>query len=275
MRRRLPGSVLIVGLLAGACRPMLAPSVPPPDRDPSRAYDRLLGRVVTEDGLVDYDRLEAERAALDDFVAWIARPRRVPRSNMQHAFWLNAYNALVLYAVLEDERPDSVLDVDGWMPSPGSGFFCERAFLVQGRPVSLWEIEHERLRGRVMDYRDHAAMNCASRSCPPLRDEMYDLRSLGTQLKDQMTRWVDDDARGVRIEDGQAVFSPIFDWFAWDFGFLTAGDDLCTTAARFATGPKARRLEALAEEGCPHTFFAYDWTLNDASGTNPDEDVPR
>ncbi len=252
-------------MLCFGCRPVLEPVVPEPSGDPSDEWEALLGRVVV-DGMVDYDALEADRGPLDDYVAWLASPkRRAHRSNPLHAFWLNAYNALVLYSVLEDGRPESVLDVNGWIPRPGSGFFYERAFRVQDYSVSLWEIEHERLRGRVMDFRDHGALNCASRSCPPLRPELYTTKNLEQQLKDQMGVWVDDPVRGVRVEGGVAHFSAIFEWFAHDFDFLTAGDDLCTTAARFASGPRARKLRALAHRGCPHTFDPYDWSLNDAS----------
>ncbi len=251
--------------LAG-CRPVLAPRVPTPSADPTEAWGALLGEVVTEDGLVDYDALEANRGPLDAYVAWLARPRRHrDRDAPRHALALNAYNALVLYAVLEDGRPASVRDVDGWLPVSGSGFFYERAFLIEGQPTSLHELEHEWLRGKVMDYRDHAALNCASRSCPPLRGELYQQGGLPRQLDEQMERWVADDVRGVRIEGDEAVFSPIFSWFGWDFSLFTAGDDLCTTAASYATGEKKAALRRLAREGCPHRFFAYDWSLNDAS----------
>lgn len=258
------GWALLV-LLAG-CRAVIEPKVPPPDRDPSDAWEALLGSVVTPDGLVDYDTLEANRGPLDDYVAWIGKERSIARSNQRHAFMLNAYNALVLFQVLERGRPGSVLDVDGWLPEPGSAFFFETAFRVDGTATSLHEIEHEYLRFKQLDYRDHAAINCASRSCPPLRPTLYDNNRLDKQLKEQMMVWVADDARGVSVRRDEAVFSPIFDWYAYDFDFQTQGEDLCTIAARFAVGPKRTALRGLAARGCPHRFADYDWSLNDASG---------
>jgi hypothetical protein len=254
---------LLVALLGCGCRPLLRPSVDAPKGDPSEAWEQVLGAVVTHDGYVDYDLLSSRRGPLDSFVAWLGRDRsHVDRENTQHAFWLNAYNALVLFAVLEDGQPVSVMDVPGWIPVAGSGFFYERAFMVQQQPTSLWEIEHERVRGRVMDLRDHAALNCATRSCPPLRRELYRTPELDEQLKDQMRAWLADDERGVRIEADEAVFSPIFDMYAWDFAFLSAGDDLCTLGARYLPGPKGDQLKALAERGCPHRFAAFDASLN-------------
>lgn len=254
-------------LLALGCRTTLAPDRAAP-ADAVAAWEAALSEVVTADGRVDYDALEARRDALAGYVAWLADPPRgrVDRENTQHAFWINAYNALVLYGVLHDGRPASVDDVPGWLPWAGSGFFYERAYLVQGEWLSLWEIQHERLRGRVMDYRDHAALHDATMGCPPLRAELYRADRLEDQLRDQMERWVADDARGLRIEGDVAVFSPRFDRFAEDFELLTVGDDLCTTAARYAVGPRKQALLGLARAGCPHRFFEADRRLADASG---------
>ncbi|MCB9680060.1 MAG: DUF547 domain-containing protein [Alphaproteobacteria bacterium] len=262
-------ATLAVAAAVGACRPVMVPDVPVPDADPSDAWEQVLAEVVTEDGRVDYDLLTDERAALDAYVAWIGKPARDGgRGGLNHAMALNAYNALVMFAVLQDGRPDSVLDVPGLVPRPGFRFFYEQAFLVQGHPTSLWEIEHEMLRNKVMDERDHGALNCASASCPPLRPELYRSAGLDRQLKDQMQAWIADD-RGVRFEGDQVLFSPIFDWFAWDWSLLTAGEDLCTALAKYARGDRRQRLTALARQGCPHGWFDYDWSLNDASGRGP------
>lgn len=257
--------LLAIALLSG-CRTSFESSGNP--RVASRTWEAMLGHVVTEDGLVDYDAIEADREPLDDFVAWIARgdAMRGKKKADHHAFWLNAYNALVIFQVLERGRPASVLDVDGWIPLPGSGFFVETQFQVGDDWLSLSEIEHERVRMKELNYRDHAALNCASMGCPPLLDELYVKPKLRDQLTSQMERWVNDPVRGVRVEDGVAVFSPIFDWYAFDFEFTSAGDDPCTIAASHAREPLHTQLVDLAEAGCPRRFASYDWSLNDASG---------
>jgi hypothetical protein len=226
----------------------------------------VLRQVVNTDGYVDYDRLEARREALDLYVAFLGTGR-IPRQALaRYAYWINAYNALVLFAVLEEGRPASVLDVPPaalWVSVPGTGFFQQRAFRFGPDRLSLIEIEDERLRMMRQDFRVHAALNCASMSCPPLRRELYDGRLLERQLTDQMSTWVNDPERGVRIEGDVAVMSPIFDWYARDFRDWTAGDDLCTTAAKYAEEDLRTELTRLAVQGCPHRFFEYDWSLND------------
>lgn len=249
-------------LLSIGCRTVLTA-----DGDAAGApwrWNALLEHAVTSDGRVDYDVVEAERQALDDYVVWLSRPAVYggPLKVDRHAFWVNAYNALTIFQVLERGRPASVMDVGGILPMAGSGFFVETAFDVGGVNLSLSEIEHEKLRMVELDFRDHAAINCASASCPPLRAGLYDADLLDEQLDEQMALWVADDARGVRVEADQAVFSPIFDWYARDFEFPGHGDSLCALTARFAEGDKKSALERLDREGCPHRFAVYDWSLN-------------
>lgn len=253
-------------LLLLGCRETLRPGVLPPDRDPSRRWEQLLSRVVDREGYVDYGALESDRGPLDDYVAWLATDEAWEGKLTKdwHAQFLNAYNALVLYQVLIRGRPASVLDVRGTIPVKGFKFFRGTQFRLGDDLLSLSEIEHERIRWKEMDYRDHAAINCASRSCPPLRGELYRTNTLQTQLDDQMRVWIMDEDRGVRVTAEKATFSPIFEWYARDFSFWTAGEDICSIAADHATGTKRQMLYRLAERGCPHDYFEYDWSLNES-----------
>lgn len=249
-------------LIAG-CRIAMEPPPAPAD-DPSAGYAALLAEVVDERGLVDYDALAANRAPLDAYVGWLGRPKgRSNDGDDRLADDLNAYNAFVLWGVLETGRPASVQDVPGrFFSKPGAGFFVERAYTLGYDHVSLWELEHERIRVRSMDVRVHAAMNCASQSCPPLRRELYDAKRISQQLTDQMHTWVND-PRGIRVTPDHLEFSPIFDWFAKDFSFWTGHKTLCEVTAKYAEPALAERLDTLNTQGCPAPFFEYDWRLND------------
>ncbi len=258
--------LLAAAILAtpGCRRTMVANPLLPPTRDAIDAWNEALGQVVTEDGYVDYAVLEENRGALVDYVGWLGSEEawvgRVTKD--WHAQYLNAYNALVLFQILERDRPASVMDARDWFPADGAAFFHLTQFELGVEHLTLSEIENERLRWKEMDYRDHAALNCGARSCPPMRGELYRTPILQEQLENQMRRWVADDARGVRFEGDKALFNPIFDWYGRDFAFFSAGQDLCTIASQHVGGPKRRKLEELAEQGCPHDFFAYDWALN-------------
>jgi len=259
------GPVILIAILAG-CRETMVPDVPAPIADPSANWQSTLHEVVTRDGYVDYDRLEERRESLDQYVAWIASERawRGVRTTERIADWVNTYNALVLYQVLERKRPISVLEVSGWLPQPGARFFAETQFKVGRNYLSLSEIEHERVRMAHLDYRVHAVLNCASRSCPPLRRDLYSHRGFPLQLREQFMIWMDDN-RGFIIENGQLLFNPIFEWYARDFAFWSGGQSLCDIAGNYTTGRRAMSIATAAEAGCTYGYFEYDWSLNHQS----------
>lgn len=267
---------MIVAWLLLACRTDLPVPDAPTDGDVVGAWEEVLYEVVTDDGLVDYDRLAANRHALDAYVAHLARPDVVPiESRRRLAFWLNTYNALVMVSVLDTGRPASVDDVPGWLPIDGAGFFYLRAWRIGRDRLSLWDVKHERIRIRTMDYRVHGAVNDGTRSGPPLRDELYRFPGLERQLDDQMARWVNDEARGVRVVDGVAELPHEFSRYARDFSFWWGNADPCTVAARHADDALAAELTALAAEGCPRRFRAEDRALNHgAGGDKPPRERP-
>lgn len=267
MHRAFALLLLTLMVVGSGCREKMYPRVELKDGNPTPGYAALLTKVVTYDGYVNYDLLAENREPLDDFVAWMAysRPWRLERPVDRPADFINAYNALVLYQVLERDRPASVMDVQGILGIPGGKFFNGTQFKLGREWITLSEIEHERVRNAILDHRVHAALNCASASCPPLRRELYSRRGLGVQLREQMGRWLDDD-RGIQFdEDGGLLFNPIMDWFGRDFRFWSAGDNLCEISVRYTTGQRQRKVRAAMEDGCPHGFFEYDWSLNDTS----------
>src|SRR6185295_346453 len=65
------------------------------------AFDQILDLYV-RDGLVYYRALKSDRAKLDAYVAWAAETPMDSASREERlAFWLNAYDALVLKTVVD------------------------------------------------------------------------------------------------------------------------------------------------------------------------------
>ncbi|TME76195.1 MAG: DUF547 domain-containing protein [Chloroflexi bacterium] len=133
------------------------------------SWDALLREVVTPDGRVDYPRLAERRDVLGRFIAELraaspeSDPGRFPTPESRLAYWLNAYNAFTLDAIIAEYPIRSV-----WKTRDGQ-FFQRRRHLAGGRAVSLDDIEHEILRGTFGEPRIHFAINCGSNGCPPLR----------------------------------------------------------------------------------------------------------
>lgn len=222
-----------------------------------RKYTRAGGEAV------DYDAWHADpedRAALDDYIALIAAvsPENAPDQFTDRAaersYWINAYNALVLQAVLELWPLDSVRDVTVSFSSrliPGKGFFYDRKVTVGGRETNLYDLEKQVLRSQK-DPRLHFALNCASESCPVLRPWEW----TDAQL-DEAAREFVNTPENVTVEDGALYVSKIFKWYRRDFP-----DDLHEYLAGYAEPGLAAALRSARDDGLPLRYRDYDWSLN-------------
>jgi hypothetical protein len=221
-----------------------------------------------ETGRMDYERA----ATSSQFRELEARARALRTFDLQtlasvaekKAFWINLYNALTVHAILAFRPRRSVWSVPG--------FFNRAAYEVDGRRYSLNDIENGVLRANrpgaygwwrpfgasdprrkaalaeaEFDPRVHFALNCGSRSCPPIA--FYDPDRIEEQLELAARAFVRAETRPA---DGRLVTSPIFKWYRRDFG-PNLGEFL------------ARYLEpevAEAARGKAVRFGKYDWSLN-------------
>ena len=162
-------------------------------------WDRVLKKYVTETGRVDYAALKADSADLDRFVAQIAARSPVshaqdfPTRESQLAYWINAYNALVMKAVVENWPTKSVRNL-GKLYS----FFWGRQFVAGGKEYTLNNIE-DILRKKLMEPRIHFAIVCASNSCPRLQREAYTPENT-ERLLDEAARFYVNEPRNLKID---------------------------------------------------------------------------
>jgi hypothetical protein len=223
----------------------------------------VLAAVVTPDGKVDYEALAARRDWLDAFVALLAtaspdtRPERFPSEDHALAYWINAYNAFVLHAVIEEYPIRSV-----WKVRDGQ-FFARRRHDAGGALVSLDDIEHRILRARFEEPRIHFAINCASNGCPPMRTAAYGPDGIRDTLR-AATRQFLASEWNCRVDAAQkrVHVSRLFRMYAEDF----AGDADSTAAYRngvlaFVAEHTALTVEELADYEV--VYNVYDWGLND------------
>ncbi len=206
---------------------------------------------------MDYPGLARDRALLDRYLAHLASADTAGESRAEQlAFWINAYNAGTLAAVLDHGIPRSVQDVGKVAGIPTGAFFRSR-FRVAGREISLDQIEHQVLRGRFREPRIHFAIVCASRSCPLLASRPYRADSLDSQLDAAARAFLLDPTRNrVPDADGALRVSRIFRWFRGDFE--AASGSLPAFLRRHLPPERAARVP----EGARIRFLPYDWSLN-------------
>lgn len=234
-------------------------------------WDQVLKKFVTETGQVDYAALRADSVDLDAYVAQLAEaspfshPGLFSSRDSQLAYWINAYNALVIKGVTEEWPIKSVLDI-GFLPH---SFFWRKKFVVGGKKYTLNNIEKDFLLKRLSEPRVHFALVCASNSCPSLRRAAYTPENTEHLLEVGARAFVND-PRHVRIEVGRnrVTLSKIFDWYKGDFekyahaqGSAGGENALLDFLRIYADEPTWQALDALDDPKIDH--FDYDWGLND------------
>jgi hypothetical protein len=218
------------------------------------AYASLLATHV-KSGRVDYEGLKKDEEKLDRYLDALARTDSSAfASDELFAFYANAYNAWTIKLVLKHYPGlKSIKDIGSFLSSPWK---IPLVRLKIGL-FTLDQIEHELLRPRFKDPRVHVAVNCASKSCPPLRSEPYDGQRLQAQLDDAARSFVNS-PNGALVKDGAVYLSKIFDWYAQDFGGRAG---VLAFVRKYADDELLRGVESLGAD--PHVrFLNYDWTLN-------------
>ncbi|MGH9862277.1 MAG: DUF547 domain-containing protein [Candidatus Acidiferrales bacterium] len=233
------------------------------------ALARVLEKYVTPNGQVRYADLKAHPGNLEEFIGQLAalspenRPDLFPTPAAQMAYWLNAYNAFVLHAVVKAYPIDSVRDLRFGF---GVLFFKRAQFVAGGKAYSLDDIEHGILRQRFADPRIHFAVNCASTSCPPVPRQPFEADQLEKQLEQAASNFM---ARQENVwMRGDVLFlSKIFDWYGDDFlkALERQGVKNPTVVDYVLRYLPASVAERVRQEKPRLEFYRYDWSLNDAS----------
>lgn len=184
-------------------------------------WQRVLERYVDRRGFVDYRGLAEDRSALDRYVARLraaspkSDPKLFPTEDDALAYYLNAYNAWVIWGVL-DRGPD-IDSVWGFLGT-GISFFSGMDIELGGVETNLKALEDDIIRAGFGDARIHAALNCASVSCPRLPREAFAGAKLDAQLDAAMREFVTA-PQHLRVDRGakKVTMSKIFEWYAADF----------------------------------------------------------
>ncbi len=225
-----------------------------------KEWDALLGRYVDAQGRVAYRELQQKaQPALESYLQSLTRaaPDTWPAGE-QLAFWINAYNAGMVWAVLQGESPEPYLG--------RAKVFKFWKFEVAGKERTLDEIEHEILRQRFAEPRIHFAIVCAATSCPQLRPEAYVAPKLEAQLEAQARQFINDPSRNrFDPQQGKLHLSKIFEWFRADF---ERKGTLRQFLALYVTDTGTRTW-LLSDAKLDMEFLDYDWTLNAQPRSRP------
>lgn len=260
----------------------------PTDGDLAAELVNLL-REVLSSGLVEHGE-NVDYAALrtntlyEDFRRCTGKlrafdPSALPDKNARLAFWINLYNTVVLDGVIAMRVRRSIME-----RRVGVTFLRQAAYIVGGQRMSCDDIEHGILRAnrghpfypgrqfgpsdprlkwviKPLDARIHFALNCASRSCPPIR--VYSPENLDSQLDLATRSYLATDVQ-ILPEKNALQLSSIFKWFAADFG---GREGIIDFVLSHLSEPAGRDWLIQQRDRISLRYKPYDWSLNSKAQT--------
>lgn len=229
----------------------------PSSSEALKAWGRVLAEFVNQKGEVNFKGLLQKRADLDKYVLYVSHinptenKKEFPDQMAVLAHYINAYNALSMYNILDSELPESL---SGFKKVK---FFYFKKFRIGGHEMSLYSYENDIIR-KMGEERIHFALNCMSRGCPRLPRVPFTAKKLNQEL-DEQARFFFSEERNVQVDEKEKTvkLSEILDFFPEDF--LKKAKSLIGYANQYRT--KGKELpETFKEE-----FIPYDWRVNHAS----------
>jgi hypothetical protein len=224
-----------------------------PGKFPHEVLDGVQKKFVNEKGRVDYQGLKADRGDLERYLQAVIRaspksdPELFPTREDQLAYWINAYNAYVMYAITE--RPKLVRVEDEKV-----NFFYFTEYELGGDAINLYDLENEIIRPEFNDPRVHAILNCGAYGCPLLPREAVATARLDEQLTRESKNFCSNPEK-VRVKGDAVEMSSIFDWYNDDFKADGGPIGFCRKHGRDDL-----------PEGAKISYIPYDWHVNAQPG---------
>ena len=225
-------------------------------------WQTLLSRYVVEsdDGInrvaySDFD--DSSKTLLDQYLTTLSNLQPTQLNQTQQlAYWVNLYNALTVQVVLDHPKKDSIRSMG---PLLSFGPWDKAYLTIEGKPVSLNDIEHRILRPIWQDHRLHFVLNCASIGCPNLSRTAYTQENAEDSLA-QAERTFLQHPRALAFHDKDVLqLSSLFDWYLEDF----AEDERALLAYLAAQRPDlAEALLNFPVGSSSNIDYVYDWSLN-------------
>ncbi len=206
----------------------------------------LLKKYVVE-GKVDYPGLQNENN-LKDLIDDISSADVSKYSNQEKkAFYINAYNLLVINSIVTAYPINSPMDV--------TGFFDGVKHQIAGEKKTLNDIENKILRAVYDDPRFHFVLVCGAIGCPPIINEAYFPERLDEMMEKQALASVNTGFIQVDNTNKTVEVSEIMKWYKEDFTSKNQTEIDYLNKYRKTKIPTDYKL----------SYSKYNWTLNKQS----------
>ncbi len=254
--------------------------------------NKMHAAFVTDAG-VDYRRMrdsvlyhEYRVAALDLQLLDVPAMGVHFRNNSDEAlpFFVNVYNSLVIHASIQVGSPQSAMQ--------RSSFFGKISYRIGEHKFSMNDLEHGVLRGNRacpgsllaqfrrndpravlslerVDPRIHFALNCAAKSCPPIR--VFSAKNIERGLQLAAEGFLRD-TTAFDESSNTVTLSRILSWYRRDFP--QRDTDFLMWICSFLDEGHALQAVSKAGTKVKFVFSAYDWSQNEVV-KETDEPAPQ
>jgi hypothetical protein len=216
-------------------------------------WNGLLQKNVDANGHVNYKGFKSEEAQLEKYLNILraAHPNTDKWSKDERlAYWINAYNAFTVELIIKNYPCKSIKDLGGAIYKVNTPWDI-KFITIQGITYDLNNIEHDIIRKEFNEPRIHFAVNCASVSCPNLRNEAFVASRLNEQLDDQARKFINDKSKN-NISANNAQLSKLFTWFKGDF---TKQGTVVAFINKYSTVKLSEKAKI--------DYLEYNWNLNE------------
>ncbi len=183
-----------------------------PKIDFSGVYPQILSSFVSSSGKVNYAQIKVNTEMLGQAINHFQEhtPKVGWSNNQKLAYWINAYNLFTIKLIIDNYPVKSIKEIANGKP------WDKKFILLDGKILSLNDIENNIIRKEFNEPRIHFAVNCASISCPKLLNQEYTAANLNSLLDKQAKRYINDKNENT-FTANSAKISNIFDWYKVDF----------------------------------------------------------
>lgn len=207
-------------------------------------WDKLLKKYVNNEGFVNYEGFQKNRAQLDNYLKMLSEQDPNNDWSVQEllAYYINLYNASTVELILNNYPTKSIQDI--------KGNFTTGFIKIGNRELSLGGLENGVLR-KMGEPRIHFAVNCASVSCPKLMNEAYTASKINEQLDRAVKEFINSDKNDISANNPK--LSSIFDWYQKDFK-VNGKQDVVGFINQYS--------KTKINPGATLTYKDYNWNLN-------------
>ncbi|MGK7388776.1 MAG: DUF547 domain-containing protein [Candidatus Cyclobacteriaceae bacterium M2_1C_046] len=200
-----------------------------------------------EDGRVAYEKINQNINHIQQLYDEIGSINLSDASEPERkAFYMNAYNLIVIYQVAKFYPLKSPMDQ--------SGFFDKVKHKVAGEPMTLNYLEIKKIILPYKDARVHFGLACAAISCPPLSEKAFKPATVDQQLE-ILTKTALNDNNFIKVDPSnkKVAISKIFQWYNKDF--TAEGRSIMDYINKY----RAQKVPSSYEV----VYYEYNWALNE------------